>query len=130
MTWKSLVPNCMVEDVDRTVAFYRETFGFEVLMSQPQQGPLYWAMVKRDEVKLMFQARASLTEELPVFTGQAVGGALTFYLNVTGMKELHDRLNGKLEFVLPWRKTWYGMNEFAVRDINGFVLMFAEQAVP
>ena len=40
MKWVSLVPNCMVEDVDKTVAFYREMFGFEVLMSQSQQGPL------------------------------------------------------------------------------------------
>ena len=28
--WKKLTPNLMVEDVDRTVAFYRHLLGFEL----------------------------------------------------------------------------------------------------
>ena len=85
-------------------------------------------MLKRDDATIMFQARSSLTDEIPAFRDRPIGASLVFYLHVAGVKELHDQLQGKMEFVMPWRTSWYGMNEFAVRDLNGYVLMFAEQA--
>jgi catechol 2,3-dioxygenase-like lactoylglutathione lyase family enzyme len=39
-TLKKLTPNLMVEDVNRTVAFYQEVLGFELLTSVPEEGQL------------------------------------------------------------------------------------------
>ena len=36
--WNKMVPNLMVEDVNRTVAFYGDTLGFELLTTVPEGG--------------------------------------------------------------------------------------------
>jgi len=65
---KKLTPNLMVEDVRRTIGFYRDVLGFEPLSTVPEEGQVDWAMMRRDGVEIMCQARSSLAAELPAFT--------------------------------------------------------------
>ena len=58
---KKLTPNLMVEDVEQTLRFYGEVLGFEVITTVPEQPPFGFAIVRRDEVELMFQSRPSLS---------------------------------------------------------------------
>jgi uncharacterized glyoxalase superfamily protein PhnB len=126
MQLKKLTPNIMVEDVNRAVDWYREVLGFEVAATVPQEGPLDWAMLTHDEVVLMFQARASLTDEYPVFQGREVGGALTFYTDVENVQAWYDRLKGQVRIVTEMHDTFYGSREFAFQDCNGYVFTFSE----
>jgi lactoylglutathione lyase len=66
---QKLTPNLMVEDVAQTLAFYRETLGFQVLTTLPDAAPFDFAIVGRDDVQLMFQSRPSLSENVPALTG-------------------------------------------------------------
>jgi uncharacterized glyoxalase superfamily protein PhnB len=123
---KKLTPNLMVEDVNATIDFYRDVLGFAVAATVPDSGPLDWAMVQRDDVALMFQARRSLTEEYPPLAGLPIGGALTLYTEVAGVQDLHDALKGRVEIVLDLHDTFYGTREFAFKDRNGYILTFSE----
>lgn len=125
-SFKKLTPNIMVEDIDRTIAFYKETLGFELLATAPEQGPFDWAMLRRDEVDVMFQTRASLEGELPVLKQKEIGGALTLYIAVENIKELYACLQGNVTVLQDMHTTFYGAQEFAIQDCNGFVLTFAE----
>ncbi len=116
----------MVEDVNQTIDFYKTILGFEVLATVPETGQLNWAMLKQGDVEIQLQLRASLTEELPVFKDKAIGGALTLYIGVEGVKELYERLKDKVTLVQDMHTTFYGTQEFAIQDSNGFVLSFAE----
>jgi uncharacterized glyoxalase superfamily protein PhnB len=126
MSLTELTPNILVEDMAATLAFYQEVLGFGLVMSVPDSAPFNWAMLKRDEVVLMFQTRASLAEEIPLFASQMLGGGLTFYINVTDIQGLHQTLAGRVEVVMPMKTTFYGAQEFGIRDPNGFVLVFAQ----
>ena len=55
----------MVEDVTRTVQFYRDVLGFELVAAFPRTGPFAWALMRRGSVELVFEARASLVAALP-----------------------------------------------------------------
>ena len=123
---KKLTPNLMVEDVARTLAFYRETLGFEVLTTLPEQEPFAFAMVKRDGVELMFQSRLSLSENVPALSGAPIGASQTFYMEVTGIKDLYESLRDRVEIVVDFHNTFYGTQEFYFRDINGYILSFSE----
>ena len=123
---KKLTPNLMVEDVARTLVFYRETLGFEVLTTLPEQEPFAFAMVKRDGVELMFQSRASLSENVPALSGAPIGSSQTFYIEVTGIQDLYERLRDRVEIVVDFHDTFYGTQEFYFRDINGYILSFSE----
>ncbi len=126
MPLTNLTPNMMVENVDETVDFYRDVLGFHLVMNAPEQNPYAWALVKRDDVEMMFQARTSLTEEYPLFEGRPIGGALTFYIDMKDIETLYEKIHAQVHVVQDLQTTFYGKREFAIKDCNGFILTFAE----
>lgn len=123
---KSLTPNLMVHDVNQTLAYYKKNFGAEVRNTVPEEGTLTWAMIKIDDVMLMFQSTQSLEEDISILQGLKPGGGLTFFVQMTGVQALHDRIKDDVEIVDAMRETFYGMKEFTIRDLNGYFLTFAE----
>lgn len=128
MTLNSLTPNLMVNDVEQTIEYYTDILGFTVLMTVPETGKLDWAMVKRNEVVIMFQTKKSLSSELPRLAGEKPGGGLTFYIKVDRITELHEELfNNEVEIISELESTFYNTIEFSVVDLNGYVLTFSEE---
>ena len=121
-----MIANLMVEDVNRTIEFYADSLGFELLTSVPEEGKFDWAMMRRDGVEIMFQARSNLGEEIPALADAPIGGSLTFYTEVTGLKDLYDGLEGKVAIVHDLHTTFYGTQEFAFRDCNGYTFAYSE----
>jgi uncharacterized glyoxalase superfamily protein PhnB len=79
----------------------------------PEEGQFDWAMMKKDGVEIVFQARSSLGGELPALADVVTGGELTFYTEVTGLKELYEQLKGQVEIVQDLHTTFYGRQELA-----------------
>ena len=126
--FQSLSPNLIVADVNRSVEFYEGMLGFVKLASVPETGRFDWAMVGRGPVVVMFQTAASMRHDLPSLDLSGAGTTATFYIKVKGLDELLKTIRGKVDLVVPLRKTFYGANEFAIKDPDGYVLMFAEDA--
>ncbi|MDX1546150.1 MAG: VOC family protein [Rhodothermales bacterium] len=129
MLLKKPLPDMMVDDVNATVAFYRDVLGFDLVMTVPDRGRLDWALLRRGGAEVLFQDRQRLADELPVFAERPVGGALTFYFNLDGIDGLYEQVRGRLPLVQDLRPTFYGTREFSVQDNNGFILTFAEDGV-
>jgi uncharacterized glyoxalase superfamily protein PhnB len=125
---KKLTPNLMVEDVQQTLSFYRDVLGFKVLMTLPDQPPFDFAIIQRDQVELMFQSRASLSENVPALTGHPIGASQTFYIEVEGLTNLYKNLRDQVDIVVDLHTTFYGTREFYFRDVNGYILSFTEPA--
>ncbi|MEO7021849.1 MAG: VOC family protein [Ktedonobacteraceae bacterium] len=127
MQLKKLTPNIMVENVKRTSTFYQDVLGFELVATVPQEGDaLDWVMLKRDNVEIMFQSRASLSRDIPLFTDKAIDGSLTFHIEVADITTLYAALKEQVTLVQEMHTTFYDTQEFAILDCNGFVLAFAE----
>jgi len=128
MSLNSLTPNLMVNDVEETVEYYTDILGFTLLMTVPETGKLDWAMVKRNDVVIMFQTKKSLSSELPRMAGEKPGGGLTFYIKVDRITEIHEELhNNDVEIISDLESTFYNTIEFSVVDVNGYVLTFSEE---
>ncbi len=136
---KKITPNLMVEDVNRTVEFYKDVLGFEFVFgvpegsqeevtSWPEERSLYFAMMKCGIVEIMVQARRSLTEELPELKGKEIGGSVTFYIEIDGIQEWYERTRNKATIIKDLHTTFYGMQEFYIQDCNGYILALAEKA--
>lgn len=124
--FESLSPNLIVGDVGRSVDFYVEKLGFELVFSVPDQRPYNWAMVQLGPVTMMFQTLPSITEDLPDLRLKAGEISGTFYIKVRNLDALLDSIKQKMALAVELRTTFYGAREFAVRDPDGNVLMFAE----
>ncbi|KAA6335269.1 hypothetical protein EZS27_016484 [termite gut metagenome] len=126
MEYLSLMPNIGVENVNETVKFYAETLGFKQIMSAPDTGELVWAMVGSENVFIAFQETQNLQKEYPSLKDKPQNATLTFYIKMKGMKELYERLKDTNYLAKELHKTFYGTDEFAIYDNNGFVLTITE----
>jgi len=124
---KSITPNLMVESVDETVEFYCGKLGFSVQASVPESnGKLQFAILIRDSLTVMVQDRETLVEEYPVLNVSKVQPSATLYITVDNFAELYEELKGKCDVLCDVHTTFYGANEFAVKDNNGYVITFVE----
>ncbi|NRB49183.1 MAG: VOC family protein [Saprospiraceae bacterium] len=128
VTFASLTPNIMVKDVNQTLDYYKNILGFEIVDTNPSDGELEWGFVKKGEAGLMFQEVSSLRAEYPRLSATPLGGAMTFYVLVQEQIESwFMNLEGKVKVVKELNTTFYGTKEFAIEDINGFILTFSQR---
>lgn len=124
-----LTPNLMVDSVEKAIEFYEGVLGFTVVHKVPGDDALNFAILHLGNVELMLQSRASMAEDVPKVAEVPLGAAsLVLYTDVEDVEGMHQRLDGKVDVVLPMRKTFYGMQEFYVRDPFGFFWGFAQKA--
>ncbi|MGM0366343.1 MAG: VOC family protein [Actinomycetota bacterium] len=124
---KRLIPNLMVEDVNKTVEFYQETLGcFDLVLTDPEKGKFDWAMMNCEDVEIMFQSRETLSEKVPEFKDIKMGGPAIIYIEVEDVEGLYNWLTGKVEIIKELHDTPWGRKEFFIRDCNGYTLVFAQ----
>jgi lactoylglutathione lyase len=133
MKLTDVVPNLIVTDIDRSTAFYRDVLGFSVVTTVPDQAPLVFVWLKRDDVSVFLNALAAAAEDLPHLEAQSIGGTATLYVTIDangpddGVDALYGAIAGRCRVVLSPKTQFYGMREFAVADPDGYTLMFAQR---
>jgi uncharacterized glyoxalase superfamily protein PhnB len=121
----SLSPNIFVNDINATIAFYQQ-LGFKLIVTVPETGTdLVWAMMVNGSVTMMFQTYTSLGSDLPDISRQD-GGSLLLYIKLKNIRAFFEELKDKVTILHGLQKTFYGATEFSIKDINNYVLTFAE----
>ena len=123
-----LTPNLLVANVERSLAFYVDTLGFERGMTVPEASPFVFAAVTSGAIEIFFNDAVTAIKEYPAFGGKPIGATGTLFIEVEGIDALHDRLKPAVKIVMPIVTQFYGMREFAIEDPDGYVMTFAERA--
>ena len=126
-SFTKLTPNLLVASVERSLAFYVETLGFQRGMTVPDASPFVFASVTGGPVEIFFNDAAGAIQEYPGFAGKPIGATGTLFIEVKGVDALHDRLKPNVKVVMPIENKFYGMREFAIEDPDGYVITFAER---
>lgn len=123
---KLLSPNMLVESVEESMKYYETIFGFVPGPSVPSpSGSMQWGMVTSGNVQLMFQTGPSILEEIPDFPVSERSASLSLFIEMEDVTKLFEEVKGKVEIVIPLKKTFYGKWEFVMKDINGYYVTFA-----
>ena len=134
--FKKITANLMVDNMDETLDLFQQVLGFDLVLGVPENSeqivtarggdkPLGFAIIRRDDVDLMLQSRQSLSKELPQFADRPLGASATLYIEVADVRKLYEEIKGKVTIIKDLHTTFYGMQEFYMRDGNGYVLTFA-----
>jgi catechol 2,3-dioxygenase-like lactoylglutathione lyase family enzyme len=116
-------PYFPVANVAASVAYYQRVLGFE---SEYAAGtPPQFAIVGRDGLSIMFRLVAK--PEL-ITPNEKQGGTWDAFFWVDNARALHAELvaNGAKVVYGPMVQEAYNMEEFAVRDLEGYVLGFGQ----
>jgi len=126
---KKLTPNLIVDDVNKTIEFYQSTLGcFELVLTDPKKGQFDWALMRCEDVELMFQSKKSLKDKIPAFPETESGGSVIIYIEVDSIEPLYNWIKDRVKVVSELSDTQYRMREFLIEDCNGFIIAFAEWA--
>ncbi|MGJ1386213.1 VOC family protein [Sphingobacterium spiritivorum] len=139
MKISKLSPNFEVIDIRKTVDFYTKNLDFNLIMAVPetQDGidsafaenkEYVYALVQKDNVEFMFQRSDTFKDDVVFSKGQTVGATVSFYMEIEGIKGFYENLKSKELEMTELKTAWYGMQEFYVKDLNGYILGFAEKA--
>jgi uncharacterized glyoxalase superfamily protein PhnB len=133
---KKITANLMVNDVNKTIDYYVNNLDFKFAMGvdankitkleQCDDTKLVWAIIKKNDIEIMLQAQHSLINEVPEFKGRTVGGTFTLYISMADTKRFYQKIKNKVEIIKDLHKTFYGAYEFAIKDLNGYILYFAQ----
>jgi uncharacterized glyoxalase superfamily protein PhnB len=116
MTLQGPTPVLYTKDFDATLAFYCGVLGFACAARTDG-----WASLELGDARLML----SLPNAHEPFTKPNFTGSL--YFRCEGVDALWARLRDRAPVVYPIESFDYGMREFAIRDVNGYVLQFGEE---
>lgn len=131
-------PNFEVTDIKKTTAFYTENLGFNLIIAVPESQDgidqtflenkeYVYALVQRDNVEFMFQRSDTFKNDVVFSKGLAIGATVSFYMEIEGINEFYLALKHKNLQLTELKTTWYGMQEFYLKDLNGYILGFAEK---
>lgn len=126
----SVIPNLIVQDVERSTAFYRDVLGFSVVQTVPDEPPFVFVMLDRDGVQVFLNAVAAAAEDYPDAASRPSGGTNTMFFIVSEVDRLHAHVAPRATVVMPLKTQFYGMREFAVLDPDGHLVTFAERVSP
>jgi uncharacterized glyoxalase superfamily protein PhnB len=121
----SVAPVFAVADIAATIQWYEEQLGFNG-DPFPPQGPYVFAVVYRDKVEIMLQ-RVENYEKPDLYNSRS-GGVWDAYFRIEGVKDFFESVRDEATIVKPLCKQPYGNWEFEVKDNNGYLLVFSEEA--
>jgi lactoylglutathione lyase len=119
---RRILPCLLVRDMRETLEFYTERLGFVQTGYYPIESDPLRTEVRRDDVAIiLFSEATNALGEVPSFTG-------ALYVFPESIDRLAEELRGKVPFERGPHETEFGLREFAIRDPNGYMLVFAEPA--
>jgi catechol 2,3-dioxygenase-like lactoylglutathione lyase family enzyme len=118
--FRSIIPVLRVVDLQRAVNFYRDILGFEVVWRAAEEGDGENAMLRAGGISLLLSTGSHLGDQ-PTFTG-------TLYVDMLGVHGFYESIKDSVEVVWPLETMDYGQQEFGIRDLDGYLLAFAESS--
>lgn len=123
----NLVPLLNVADVGMSIEFYEE-LGFEVKQKIEADGALVWADLEHaGGGTLMLNAKDIIAPKERA--ARAHYSDTVFYLTYPSAREMHGRLSGRGMDVTEVEKQPYGIEEFYVRDPDGYEIAIGSPLV-
>lgn len=131
MAGAALVPEFAIRDWRASLAFYRDTLGFEVRYLRSEEGFAYLAL---GEAELMLDQIGLGRDIDPVLSTDRLGRGLNVQIRVAAVAPLIAALErGGHPLHLPLEERWYrrdheevGHRQFVVADPDGYLLRFYE----
>lgn len=113
----NLRPILWVNDVRATIDWYVNTLGFEEANYVEKWN---WGQVIKDGIRIMFGKPQEFEKhDKSEFTG-------SLYFNVDSIESLWQKLQNSSLVYYPLETFEYEMKEFAIKDINGYILQFGQ----
>ena len=121
-----LTPVLVVDAVEPCVAFWVERLGFAAENQVPgDDGKLVFASVKKGDIEVMYQTRASVLADRPDAASEMTGHSTGLFITTEDLDAVERAVEGA-PVIKPRHTTFYGSMEIYVREPGGNTVGFAQ----
>lgn len=122
MNLKACVPLLNVLDGKRSIDFYCDSLGFEVVAEAKDDDGMHWATVRNGSDRIMINQRGEAASDDRASSRSFRGAVL--YFEVESVHDLHLDLKARGLPVSEPEAMPYGVDECYLRDPDGYELAF------
>lgn len=126
----TMIPQLTVKSVAQTVDFYSKVLGFEVVQSLRQRDELTYVLLKSGRVMLAFQSENYLKDKYPQLKAVKAGKGSALVIETPEINQFYKLIKGRAEVISNLTITFFGAQEFAITDPEGYVLIFRSAENP
>ena len=126
VTMKKLTPVLFVNEIEPCLDFWTR-LGFQRTVEVPEGDRLGFVILAKDSVEVMYQSRESVQKDVPLLADMP--SCTSLYIEVSDLDAVQSAVSAA-PVVVARRKTFYGADEFGVREPGGNVILFSKQATP
>lgn len=124
-----LIPMLNVSNIETSLDFYRNALGFEVVSAPEAVKEWRWATIRSGDTELMLsQAGGPPGRRQGPDPHADTSWPVIFYFYPDDVAALHAHVTQQGFSPTPLEVTFYGMNEFSLRDPDGHLLSFGQDA--
>lgn len=116
-----------VFDMPSSIRFYRDVLGFEVAMSSGEGDDVGWALLQRDEARLMLNSAFESKDERPpepVPARKAAHADTILYFGCRDVDAVYEDLRSRGLDLAPPKVQSYGMKQLSLHDPDGYGICF------
>jgi catechol 2,3-dioxygenase-like lactoylglutathione lyase family enzyme len=119
-----MTPLIQVFDMPRSVAFYRDVLGFEVVASAPPGNEFDWCLLRLDGIELMLNTAYERPERPPEpeATRTETHGDTALFFGCPDIDAALGHLRAKGLRIEPPLTTSYGMKQLHFKDPDGYAV--------
>jgi catechol 2,3-dioxygenase-like lactoylglutathione lyase family enzyme len=129
---EGMAPLIQVFDMPRSVAFYRDVLGFEVVASAPHGSgdDFDWGLLRLDGIQLMLNTAYDRPDRPPEPDASRVRahGDTALYIGCPDLDAAYSHLRAKGVRLEPPATTSYGMRELSFEDPDGYRICLQRRA--
>lgn len=115
-------PFFIVKNVPATLAFYRDSLGFQITFEGPVDNDIFFGIVQRGRAMIMFKAVG--VDPLPNYKREP-GARWDAYVYVPDPDALAAEFASRnVEFSVPLKNNSDNLRGFELKDSDGYVLFF------
>jgi catechol 2,3-dioxygenase-like lactoylglutathione lyase family enzyme len=122
---RQLWPLLFVEQIERSVAFYRDKLGFALREHADSDGRMYWCRMERGGASIMLEQ----SSEGEIAPGEPPARGVVFYFLCDDADLMHAELAARGLTVDRPQVAFYGMKQLFVPEPDGYAICF-ESPVP
>lgn len=122
MKVKQIIPELIVDNIEKMVEFFVNKFNFGVEAKDPEEGHYTWVQIVNGDNHIMMQETEVTKLEIPELNDRITGTDLLMLKleNADAVRSIYKRFDNESESVyMKIRVTEYGSCEFGVKDPEG-----------
>jgi catechol 2,3-dioxygenase-like lactoylglutathione lyase family enzyme len=125
---EAITPVILVDAVEPCLSFWTDRLGFEKVVEVPAPtGGIQFAMLVKGSHTVMYQTWASVEAEHTGVAPKVAAGAISLFVVVPDIEAATSAMAG-IPVAVARHRTFYGMEEFTVREPGGNLVTFAMRA--